>query len=151
MNSHSVPAQEAGIVSGRPLLGARKPSSDGSMAIRQDERDKLGVRALASSILGLLVLGLLAGATTKGGTLWGVFVVVFGSIVGLPFAIGVAAIAYWFAPHILRRPILWSIGVWALVNAAWAAFFAQDMASHVLAASTAAVVIFYAWGLKPFR
>lgn len=102
-------------------------------------------------MLGLLVLGLLAGATTNGGTLWGVFVVVFGSIVGLPFAIGVAAVAYWFAPHILHRPILWSIGVWALVNAVWAAFFAKDMAGHVMGASTAAAVIFYAWGLKPFR
>ena len=96
-----------------------------SEVVSQDERDQLGVRALASSMLGLLALGLMAGATTNGGSIWGLFIVFLGFFVGLPFAIGVAVVAYGFAPQILRRPILWSIGVWALVNALWAAFFAR--------------------------
>jgi hypothetical protein len=102
-------------------------------------------------MLGLLVLGLLAGATMSSGPIWGIFVVVFGSIVGLPFAIAVAVIAYGFALHIVRRPVLWSVGVWALVNVVWVAFFAIDMSGLVLGASTAGAVIFYAWGLRPFR
>jgi hypothetical protein len=100
--------------------------------------------------LGLIVFGVANGYMHDGGP-GGFLIIIFGFFVGLPFAIGAAAIAYWLAPVVVKHPLLSSLGVWGLINAIWFGFFDEKMAGLVLGASAAATIIFYFWGLMPFR
>jgi len=117
--------------------------------VTSEDRDNLGVRALASSLLGLIIFGVVDGYVHDNGP--GFLIIIFGFFVGLPFAIGAAAIAYWLAPVVIRHPFLSSLGVWGLINAIWFGFFDESMASLVFGASAAATIVFYLWGLMPFR